>query len=166
MSPRLVALVAGPDILVDRAMVLVGRHSQCDFRLNSCRVSRIHCCLSRDRDEIFVRDLASTNGIRINGRWAKSGRLRPGDELSIANLRYRLEVDPSVPAGPDPLPDPLGDDSQGRDEVELQSRGTVEVAASDHPLVVDLHDLAPGLISRNLDQSEPSGGVANECEAR
>ena len=91
MPTRLVALAGGADIRVDRALVLVGRHPKCDVRLDSCRVSRIHCCLSRDRDEIFVRDLVSTNGTQINGLRAETGRLRAGDELSIANLRYRLE---------------------------------------------------------------------------
>jgi hypothetical protein len=31
------------------------------------------------------------NGTRINGRLVTSGRLHPGDELSIAHLRYRLD---------------------------------------------------------------------------
>jgi pSer/pThr/pTyr-binding forkhead associated (FHA) protein len=38
-----------------------------------------------------VRDLGSTNGIWINGRRVISGRLRPGDVLAIAHIRYRLE---------------------------------------------------------------------------
>ena len=41
--------------------------------------------------EVVVRDLGSTNGIRINGQRIEIGRLRPGDELSIAQIRYRLE---------------------------------------------------------------------------
>ena len=44
MPIRLVALDEGPDIPVDRAMVVVGRHPQCDARLDSIRVSRRHCC--------------------------------------------------------------------------------------------------------------------------
>ena len=45
----------------------------------------------RDRARCVVRDLGSTNGIRINGQRVESGRVRPGDELSIAHIRYRLE---------------------------------------------------------------------------
>ena len=91
MSNRLVALDEGSDIPIDRAMVVVGRHPQCDARLDSIRVSRRHCCMAEDHGEIVVRDLGSTNGIRINGQRVESGRLRPGDELSIAHYRYRLE---------------------------------------------------------------------------
>ena len=93
MPTRLVALGAGPDIVVDRAVVLVGRDPRCDVRLDSWRVSRIHCCLAPDRDGIVVRDLASTNGTWINGRRAVTGRLRAGDELAIAHHRYRLEAE-------------------------------------------------------------------------
>ncbi len=91
MPARLVAIDDGPDIPLDRTMVVVGRHPQCDARLDSLRVSRHHCCMTKDKDELVVRDLGSTNGIRINGQRVEMGRLRPGDELSIAHIRFRLD---------------------------------------------------------------------------
>jgi len=91
MPARLVALDEGSDIPLDRTMVVVGRHPQCDARLDSLRVSRHHCCMTQDHGEVVVRDLGSTNGIRINGQRVEMGRLRPGDELSIAHIRYRLD---------------------------------------------------------------------------
>src|SRR3954471_14853322 len=91
MPVRLVALDEGPDILMDRAMVVVGRHPQCDARLESLRVSRHHCCMTQDQGEVVVRDLGSTNGIRINGQRVETGRLRAGDELSIAHIRFRMD---------------------------------------------------------------------------
>lgn len=121
MNARLVALDEGPDIDLDRAMVVVGRHPACDARLDSLRVSRHHCCMMPDNGEVLVRDLGSTNGIRINGQRVEIGRLRVGDELSIAHIRYRLDTgaghdrtlaDSSssaalyVPRSPDPPPSP------------------------------------------------------------
>jgi pSer/pThr/pTyr-binding forkhead associated (FHA) protein len=91
MPTRLVALDEGPDIALDRDMVVVGRHPNCDTRLDSLRVSRHHCCMTQESGEVVVRDLGSTNGIRINGQRVEMGRLRAGDELSIAHIRYRLE---------------------------------------------------------------------------
>jgi predicted component of type VI protein secretion system len=91
MSSRFVAIDEGPDINLDRAMVVVGRHPNCDTRLESPRVSRHHCCMTRENDQVLVRDLGSTNGILINGMRVETGRLKPGDELSIAHIRYRLE---------------------------------------------------------------------------
>jgi len=77
--------------VLDRAMVVVGRHPACDARLDSLRVSRHHCCMMQESGEVVVRDLGSTNGIRINGQRVEMGRLKPGDELSIAHIRYRLD---------------------------------------------------------------------------
>jgi hypothetical protein len=88
---RLIALEEGSDIPVGRTPVIVGRHPRCDAQLDSIRVSRFHCCLAEDDGEVLVRDLGSANGIRINGRRVELGRLRLGDELSIAHLRYRVE---------------------------------------------------------------------------
>jgi hypothetical protein len=88
---RLIALAHGPDIPVGPAPVIVGRDPWCDARLDSICVSRIHCCLTEVDGQVVVLDLGSVNGTRINGRLVDLGRLRLGDELSIAHLRYRIE---------------------------------------------------------------------------
>ena len=92
MTARLVALDEGPDIMLDRAMVVVGRHPACDARLDSLRVSRHHCCMMHENGEVVIRDLGSTNGIRINGQRVEMGRLRAGDELSIATFAIALTM--------------------------------------------------------------------------
>jgi pSer/pThr/pTyr-binding forkhead associated (FHA) protein len=91
MPMRLVSLNDGPDIIVDKPTIVVGRHRTCDTRLDSIRVSRHHCCITLLVGELAVKDLGSTNGIRINGHRVRIGRLRAGDELSIADFRYLLE---------------------------------------------------------------------------
>lgn len=96
MPLRLVSLDEGPDILVERPMLVIGRHPQCDARLDSIRISRRHCCMALDADGLMVQDLGSTNGIRINGQRLDKGRLAVGDELAIAHLRYRLEAAPAL----------------------------------------------------------------------
>ena len=104
MPARLMALDGGPDILIDDRVIVVGRHPTCDARIDSLRMSRHHCCLTQEHGEIFVRDLGSTNGIRINGERVIVGRLRPGDELTIAHLSYRVEegTDCGPPVRPSP----------------------------------------------------------------
>jgi pSer/pThr/pTyr-binding forkhead associated (FHA) protein len=87
---RLIALDGWPDILVARSLVVIGRHPQCDITLNVPQISRRHCCLTELNGEVLVRDLGSRNGVWINGQRVRLGRLRPGDELSIAHLTYRL----------------------------------------------------------------------------
>jgi pSer/pThr/pTyr-binding forkhead associated (FHA) protein len=58
--------------------------------------------MTSENDQVVVRDLGSTNGIRINGERVETGRLRPGDELSIAHIRYRLEGEEDSGQASDP----------------------------------------------------------------
>jgi pSer/pThr/pTyr-binding forkhead associated (FHA) protein len=90
--PTLRSVSGGPDIPVDHPLVLVGRHPQCDARLDSDWVSLRHCILTQDGGDVVVRDLGSTNGTWINGWRVERGRLKPGDEVTIAHVRYRLEA--------------------------------------------------------------------------
>jgi predicted component of type VI protein secretion system len=90
MPARLVALNGTADIVLAGLLTVVGRHQDCDVRVDSSRVSRRHCCLAICGDGVLVRDLGSTNGTRINGRRVPEGLLRAGDELAIAHLRFRL----------------------------------------------------------------------------
>jgi pSer/pThr/pTyr-binding forkhead associated (FHA) protein len=83
---------------LDRVLVVVGRHPDCDAQVASPRVSRWHCCITEVNGEVWVRDLGSTNGTWIDRRRVSSGRLRIGDVLEIANLRYRVEEVRAEPA--------------------------------------------------------------------
>jgi pSer/pThr/pTyr-binding forkhead associated (FHA) protein len=98
MPCRLVASAGWPSIRLNRALVVVGRHPDCDARLDSPRVSRWHCCLAEVDGEVWVRDLGSTNGTWIDGQRVRSGRVRTGDVLAIAHHRYRVEEVRAEPA--------------------------------------------------------------------
>jgi pSer/pThr/pTyr-binding forkhead associated (FHA) protein len=90
MPAQLLALTDGPSILLDKPILLIGRHPECDIQLNSRKVSRRHCCIAQVRDYIVIRDLGSTNGVRINGDRVLEGRLRAGDELTVGNFKYQV----------------------------------------------------------------------------
>jgi predicted component of type VI protein secretion system len=123
MPAQLVALNDGPSILVDKPILLLGRHPECDIQIDSRKISRRHCCIAQVHDYLVVRDLDSTNGIRINGVRVVEGKLEPGDELTVGNHRYQVTWgdDPpgrgraaAVPArsahAPPALPSPPDDD--------------------------------------------------------
>lgn len=93
MPAQLVALTEGPNILLDKPILLLGRHPECDIQIESRKISRRHCCIAQVEDYLTVRDLGSTNGIRINGVRVQEGRLKPNDELTIGNSRYRVRWD-------------------------------------------------------------------------
>jgi predicted component of type VI protein secretion system len=90
MPARLISLTDEPSILIDKPILLIGRHPECDIQIDSRKISRRHCCIAQVADYLVVRDLASTNGIRINGERVLEGRLKENDELMIGALRYRV----------------------------------------------------------------------------
>jgi predicted component of type VI protein secretion system len=103
-NARFMSVDGYADFYIGQApMVLVGSHPDCDIRIPSSRVSRFHCCLTRVDDQVLIRDLESTNGIRINGQRVKSGSLKAGDELAICYLCYRLQFVESAPEEPFPV---------------------------------------------------------------
>ena len=90
MPVHLLSLSEGPSIVLDKPILLFGRHQECDVVLNSKKVSRRHCCLAQVNDYLVIRDLGSTNGIRINGVQTREGKLQPGDEVCIGNFVYQV----------------------------------------------------------------------------
>ena len=86
------SMLGGPDIAVNRPLVMVGRHARCDVRLESSCVSRRHCVLTEDNGDVVIRDLDSTNGTWVNGRRVQRERLKQGDKVWIAHICYRLEA--------------------------------------------------------------------------
>ncbi|MBI3469367.1 MAG: FHA domain-containing protein [Planctomycetes bacterium] len=97
MALRLVPLGEGPTIPVDRAIILIGRHPECDVRIESRKISRRHCCIVQFNDRLAVRDLGSTNGVYLNGQRVEQAFIAPRDELQIGDLRYQVVVNGSQP---------------------------------------------------------------------
>jgi len=97
MPAQLLSLSEGPNILLDKPIMLFGRHPECDVQLNSRKVSRKHCCIAQVQNYLIVRDLGSTNGIRINGQRMLEGKIQAGDELTIGNFRYQVYWEGSEP---------------------------------------------------------------------
>jgi pSer/pThr/pTyr-binding forkhead associated (FHA) protein len=107
MPTHLLSLTDGPSIMLDKPILLFGRHAECDVQLNSKKVSRKHCCVAVVDEYLLVRDLGSTNGIYVNGSRVPEGKLDVGDELVIGNFRYQVCGD--VLGRGDPTP-PKNDD--------------------------------------------------------
>jgi len=84
-------------VRLDKAVLLFGRHPDCDIVITSSRkVSRKHCCLAQINHGFVVRDLGSMNGIRVNGsRVKRSAPLRPGDELMVGDVVFHLRDAPA-----------------------------------------------------------------------
>lgn len=103
MLAQLIPINGETPITIQNDITVVGRQrDNCDLVLENKSVSKMHCVLVRTDGLLFVRDLSSTNGTKVNGQRIVRGALLPGDQLSIASEKFRVHLGP---AGDDNLPD-------------------------------------------------------------
>ena len=128
----LVGLTEGLKILVDKPILLLGRDPECDVQFDSRKISRRHCCIAQIRDQLVVRDLGSTNGVRINGVRVVEGYLKAGDELTVGSHRYvvRWEAAPPGPGRPAQKNDAKRDESP----VPAAAAGDAHLESSEEPI--------------------------------
>jgi pSer/pThr/pTyr-binding forkhead associated (FHA) protein len=94
MDLKLVVLAGakeGLEIPLKKDKFLIGRAKECSVRASSEAISRRHCAILRAKGRLFVRDLGSRNGTYVNdNRITGPVRLKPGDELRVGPLKFRL----------------------------------------------------------------------------
>lgn len=101
MGASLVPTEGGSSIALDKPIILIGRHQECDVSLqNSSKVSRRHCCVVQVGDRYVLRDLGSMNGIRVNGHRIVETELHPGDEVAVADVIFRFRRDDAPQRSP------------------------------------------------------------------
>jgi pSer/pThr/pTyr-binding forkhead associated (FHA) protein len=110
MQAQLIPAGDGEPITLKRDMTLVGRKRDlCDLVIDRNSISKIHCLIVKTDGLLFIRDLGSTNGTKVNGQRVTRGALLPGDELAFASVKFRVHLGPDEPGG--------GDDAEERTEM-------------------------------------------------
>ena len=81
---------------LDGARAVIGRSKDCDIQLADPNVSRKHAEVRQEGAAYWVVDLASTNGMEVNGRRQKRAKLRQGDRITLGStdLVFRRETEP------------------------------------------------------------------------
>ena len=128
----------------------IGRHDDCVIRIRSSQVSRRHCELLEEADQLILRDLGSSNGTYVNGKRVLGKQtLKPGDILTIGGVTLRVDLLGAAPksaasATPQPAAKdtaelealPVGDDDF---QVEMEPDDEeFEVAIDDEPDHLDI----------------------------
>ena len=104
MLAQLLPVNGGPAVTLRRSVTLVGRNSHlCDLALENRAVSKLHCVLVKTDGLVYMRDLGSANGTRVNGQRVLRGALLPGDQISFSGSAFRLHLGPDT--------DNVGDES-------------------------------------------------------
>ncbi len=84
---------AGEEFVLESGQVVVGRGPGVDFTFADDSMSREHVAFELQGEGFRARDLASTNGMRVNGGEVLVANLEHGDSIEIGNavLRYLIE---------------------------------------------------------------------------
>ena len=92
---------AGQLLPLKQGVLVLGRASTSDLRLQHPSISRRHAQLTRRGDRLFIKDLGSQNGTYVNRvRLGGEVELHPGDELALGNALLRLRGPGPTPEGP------------------------------------------------------------------
>jgi pSer/pThr/pTyr-binding forkhead associated (FHA) protein len=89
---RLVLQPSGATVAVQRRVVVIGRHSECDIRLPLPDVSRHHCRLEFTENCWQVIDTNSLNGIFLNGERVLQACVQDGDHLRIGGFTFAVTI--------------------------------------------------------------------------
>lgn len=101
MLAKLISIDGDRPIVLGKDVTIVGRkRGVCDVYIDRSSVSKLHCVIVKTDGLLFIRDLGSTNGTKVNGQRVTRGALLPGDELAFANARFRVFLGPDEPADP------------------------------------------------------------------
>lgn len=124
----------GDPIPLLKPKLLIGRRESCDIALRFPNVSSQHCQLEFLNGYWHVRDLGSSNGIKVNGTRVDSKWLMAGDELSIAKHHYKISYT-QMNDGPPPVDEDVPEMSL------LEKAGLLKRKPQEPP---DQHDPIPG----------------------
>ncbi|MCR5360270.1 MAG: SpoIIE family protein phosphatase [Thermoguttaceae bacterium] len=113
---------------IDKEMVDIGRHHQCDIRLTDDAVSRLHARIQFDRGQYTIEDKNSSNGTFVNGRRiSRAVVLHDGDRVRIGSREFLFESDAAGARRPPASPvysvgSVILDESLSKDSISFTSQ--------------------------------------------
>src|SRR5262249_47359370 len=83
---------AGQEYELTKAQMIIGRTDDNDIVVNHRSISRNHAKVVREPDtgRYTISDLASSNGVRVNGEEYGKVELRRGDTIDLGHVRMRF----------------------------------------------------------------------------
>jgi adenylate cyclase len=88
---ELVPVGGGDTIPLIRANLTIGRRESCDIPMRFPNISGLHAELIFREGYWYIRDLNSTNGVKVNGVRVHEKLVYPKDEISIGKRAYVIQ---------------------------------------------------------------------------
>lgn len=82
----------GTQYKIGRVTTTVGRMAGNDIAINSNSVSRYHARIVVESEGVFLIDLQSTNGCKVNGKSVTRQMIGDGDAISIGHAKFRFSI--------------------------------------------------------------------------
>jgi pSer/pThr/pTyr-binding forkhead associated (FHA) protein len=118
----------GTEIPLKKDQFIIGRAKECNLRAGSEAISRRHCAITRTSGKWMVRDLGSRNGTHVNEvRIEQEVLLKPGDELRVGPLKFRIDPATTGPTAPMAIP-PLAPPTEVKPRKQPAVRDVAEAA--------------------------------------
>src|SRR3954454_4305177 len=100
MKSELIPSNGDPPIPITKDLTVVGRREFCDVAISHSSLSKRHCVIVRTDGLLMVRDLASTNGTKVNGQRVMWAALLPNDRLALGRYKKKVYLVPDDQPGP------------------------------------------------------------------
>ena len=79
---------------LDHPPVVFGRLEDCDIQIDSASISSRHAQMTRVQGGFELRDLDSTNGVKVNGHRVTMVVLRDGSSIELGDVAFGFELAP------------------------------------------------------------------------
>lgn len=150
------------DFPLSKSKMIIGRKPDCELRIPTGDVSRQHCEIEVEGDELTVRDLGSSNGTYVNGKRIAETTLEAGDELRVGPVQFVVQIDgdpQNIDADDfEPLPAAVAVDAKPP-APRPQKPPAAPVADEDDEDELSIDDLLA-----DADTEDSSGGSANPLD--
>jgi predicted component of type VI protein secretion system len=90
MKSELVPISGGTPIPIVNDVTVIGRREFCDVVIDHESLSKRHAVIVRTDGLLMVRDLASTNGTKVNGQRVMWAALLPNDRLTLGRCKFNV----------------------------------------------------------------------------
>ena len=97
----------GTPIPIVKDVTVLGRRDFCDVEIPHESLSKRHAVVVRTDGLLMIRDLASTNGTKVNGQRVMWAALLPNDRLTLGRCKFKVYL------GSDEAPSPSETHNKG-----------------------------------------------------
>ena len=73
--------------------ILIGRGDHCTLQVPLSDVSREHCRLDLEESKVFLADLTTANGTKVNAETVSQTQLFDGDTFSVGSMDFVITIE-------------------------------------------------------------------------